>query len=129
MTNNTSGAAQEHNARIRPPRRHMLCAPLQGYFKALGNQTPAVIEAPVMHLAAMLDCEHSAASKFVVIAKQGRSGQQLTYVLDVTQGKVYRAEHDTGMVRFWMGVAKRRGPRVVYVDGKGEVPLPAKGVQ
>lgn len=110
------------------PRRHMLCAPLQAYFKGLGTQTPPVVEAPVMRLAAMLDCEHCAASKYVVISKQGKSGQQLTYVLDVPLGKVYRAEHETGMVTFWKGVAKRRVGTVSFIDGKGVVALPAIAV-
>jgi hypothetical protein len=108
------------------PRRHRLVAPLQAYFKALGLPTPPVLEVPVPRLISLLDCEHYDGRKYVVVSKQVNTSvgwTNATYVLNVRLGRVYRAEHDCGMVTFWKGVARRRSEWVEYVAANGVVAL------
>lgn len=73
----------------------------------------------------MLDCEHCAGSHYVVVSKRAASsGRCVTTVLDVPLRRLYRASHDTGMVCFWKGVAKRRAGVVEYLQAGAEFRAP-----
>lgn len=63
---------------------------------------------PISRLISMLDCDHCEGSHYVVVSKASTRGRYVSTVLDVPLKKVYRARHETGMVSFWKGVAKRR---------------------
>jgi hypothetical protein len=111
----------------------------QLYYVRARRTMPAVTTLPVEELVAMVDTTHAAGSKWAVVSKPGRSGRRgprfknLTTVLDVVGNRLYRANHEKGMVAFWKGVAKNRPGFVQYV-GTGEVfdpsrPPPAKRVK
>jgi hypothetical protein len=78
---------------------------------------------PISRLISMLDCDHCDASRYVVVSKASTRGKYVSTVLDVPLRRVYRARHDTGMVSFWRGLAKRR-PGVQFLAA-GESFLPA----
>lgn len=98
----------------------------QLYYAKTGRTMPAVTTLPIEELIAMLDTAHPVGSKWAVVSKPGRSGRRgarfknLTTVLDVVGNRLYRANHEHGMVAFWKGVAKNR-PGFVRFVGYGEV--------
>jgi hypothetical protein len=69
---------------------------------------------PISRLISMLDSDHCKGSHFAVVSKASTRGKYVSTVLDVPLRKVFRARHETGMVSFWKGVAKRR-PQVKFL--------------
>jgi hypothetical protein len=69
---------------------------------------------PISRLISMLDADHCEGSRFAVVSKASTRGRYVTTVLDVPLRKVFRARHETGLVSFWKGVAKRR-PQVQHL--------------
>jgi hypothetical protein len=98
-------------------RRHQICHRLR---RLLGEgKSPPVTSVSVAQLVAMLDCPHENGSAWALASKSTKAGLNATTVLDVPLGRAYRAVHSTGMVTFWKGVAKRRGPAVQLVRAEG----------
>ena len=114
--------ASSCDATLAPKRRYTRAAVqaiAHNFHKALKAMYAPVATVPVARLISMLDCDHDVGSKYAVVSKPVKAGRSVTTVLDVPLGKVWRAEHATGMVRFWKDVAKRR-PAVEFVSGAEE---------
>ena len=96
------------------------------YYAKAGRALPPVTTLPIADLVAMLDSYHPAGGKFAVVSKPAKSDRRgvrfknLTAVLDVVGNKLYRANHELGMVVFWKAVARRRARSVQYLRA-GEV--------
>jgi hypothetical protein len=80
---------------------------------------------PISRLISMLDCDHCdhcEGSRFAVVSKASTRGRYVSTVLDVPLKKVYRARHETGLVSFWKGVAKRRAQVKFLAAGESFLP-------
>lgn len=99
----------------RPRKRQDTYRVANNFHRILGATMVPVSTVPVSRLIAMLDCEHSAGSRYAVVSKPLSSGCYVTTVLDVPLRKVYRATHTTGMATFWRGLGKLRAEHVDYV--------------
>lgn len=97
-------------------RRHQVCHRLKGLLGE--GKSPPVTAVSVARLVAMLDCEHGEGSEWAIASKSTKAGMNVTTAVDVPLGRAYRAVHETGMVSFWKGVAKRR-PAVQLVGAEG----------
>jgi hypothetical protein len=98
-------------------RRHAICHRLRSFLDE-GNSAP-VTSVSVARLVAMLDCEHGEGSAYAVASKATKAGLNVTTALDIPLQRAFRAVHETGMVTFWKGVAKRRWPAVQFVRAVG----------
>jgi hypothetical protein len=87
----------------------------------LGKPPPRVTTIPVADLVAMLDADNTADGKrFAIVSKpcsRDVAQRHVTTVLDVSEGKLYRATHPGGMVSYWRALAKHR-PGVEFVPAQ-----------